>query len=55
MTDSRCCMAETNLTLQSYYPPIKKNKRQGKKGSILLILYIIRLVFKSGMASQENT
>ena len=24
MADSHCCMAETNATLQSNYPPIKK-------------------------------
>ena len=24
MADSHCCMAETNTTLQSNYPPIKK-------------------------------
>ena len=27
MTDSSGCMAETKTTLQSNFPPIKKNKR----------------------------
>ena len=26
MADSHCCMAETNTTLSSNYPPIKKFK-----------------------------
>ena len=32
MADLRCCMAETNTTLQSNYPPIKnKFKKEQKK------------------------
>ena len=30
MADSHCCMAETNATLQSNYPPILKKHKTNK-------------------------
>ena len=33
MAESHCCMAETNTTLQSNYPPIKKTKLSNKQCS----------------------
>ena len=33
MAESHCCMTETNTTLQSNYPPIKKTKLSNKQCS----------------------
>jgi len=32
ISDSRCCTAENNTTLESNYPPIKKERKGGRKG-----------------------
>ena len=38
IADSPCCTAETNTTLQSYYTPIKKKFKNGKKMTILIVV-----------------
>ena len=32
ISDSHCCTAENNTTLESNYPPIKKERKEGREG-----------------------
>ena len=32
IADSCCCTAENNTTLESNYPPIKKERKEGREG-----------------------
>ena len=38
MTDLCCCMAETNTTLYSHYPPIKNKFKTSKKEGIYVYI-----------------
>ena len=53
-TGSHCCMAETNATLQSNYPLIKKLKKIPRIHIIVLLLYTFQWAHHQNLASTHH-